>query len=174
MKKINFFFTIEFWQNKLIKYKPYYLFLYTGLTLFLISLIVLKQNISVDIHLHDSYFVIALSHIFWFLASFSLIIWVFYLLVNKILYSKILIWVHIIVTIFALSIFSAILFLYESLIKVKINPNNNFRFLNPFDNYNTIEKFIGISIFVLVIGQFIFLINIIIGLFKVKATNFRL
>jgi heme/copper-type cytochrome/quinol oxidase subunit 1 len=152
-----------------MKQKPYSLLLWTGLFLVLTSFFILKQNNSVDIHLHDTYFVIAHTHVFWLLAIVALIVWILYLLTNKILYSKALTWTHIIITMLTLLLFALNLFFDNCFINPVPRRYYDYSNWNSFNNYTTLTKAIGISIFVLLLGQFIFVINFIMGLFKRKA-----
>jgi heme/copper-type cytochrome/quinol oxidase subunit 1 len=152
-----------------MKQKPYNLLLWTALFLVLTSFFILKQNNSVDIHLHDTYFVIAHTHVFWLLAIVALIVWILYLLTNKILYSKALTWTHIIITMLTLLLFALNLFFDNGFINPVPRRYYDYSNWNSFNNYTTLTKAIGISIFVLLLGQFIFVINFIMGLFKRKA-----
>ena len=154
-----------------IKQKPYHLFLWTGLVLVLTSFFVLKQNNSFDIHIHDTYFVIANTHLFWFLAILALFVWTLYLLTNKILYSKVLTWTHVIITILTLLLFALTLFFGDSFMNPTPRRYYDYSTWNSFDNYTTFTKAIGITIFVLLLGQFIFVINFIVGLFKRLTTR---
>lgn len=153
-----------------IKQKPYHLLLLTGLVSVLTSFFVLNQNNLVDIHLHDTYFVIAHTHIFWFLTVLALFVWTLYLLTNKILYSKTLIWTHVIVTILTLLLVALTLFFGESFMNPTPRRYYDYSNWNSFNNYTEFTKAIGITIFVLLFGQVIFIINLIAGLLK-KQTN---
>lgn len=157
---------IKFVHTLLMKQKPYNLLLWTGLVLVLTSFLILKQNNSVDIHLHDTYFVITHAHVFWLLAILALFVWTLYLLTNKVLYSKALTWTHVIVTILTLVLFALPLFFGDSLINQTPRRHYDFSNWNSFNSYTTFTKAIAITIFVLLLGQFIFVINFIVGLFK--------
>jgi cytochrome c oxidase subunit 1 len=157
---------IKFGHTLHMKQKPYNLLLWTGLILVLTSFFILKQNNSVDIHLHDTYFVIAHTHVFWLLAMLALFVWTLYLLTNRILYSKALTWTHVIVTILTLLLFALTLFFGDSFMNPTPRRYYDYSIWNSFDNYTTFTKAIGITIFVLLLGQFIFVINLIAGLFK--------
>jgi cytochrome c oxidase subunit 1 len=161
---------IKFGHTLVMKQKPYNLLLWTGLVFVLTSFFILRQNNSVDIHLHDTYFVIAHTHIFWLLAILALFVWTLYLLTNKILYSKALTWAHVIITILTLLLFALTLFFGDSFMNPTPRRYYDYTNWNSFDNYTTFTKAIGISIFVLLFGQFIFVINLILGLFK-RLTN---
>ena len=152
-----------------MKQKPYNLLLLTGLILVLTSFF-LKQNNSVDIHLHDTYFVIGHTHVFWFLAITAIFVWTLYLLTNKILYSKALIWTHIIITILTLLLFALSLSFGDSFMNSTPRRNYNYSNWNSFDNYTAFTKAIGISISILLFGQVIYVINLIGGLIK-RLTN---
>ena len=149
-----------------MKQKPYNLLLWTGLILVLTSFFILKQNNTVDIHLHDTYFVIAHTHIFWLLAFLALFVWTLYLLTNKIMFSKALVWTHIIITIMTILLFALSLFFGDSFINPTPRRYYDYSSWNSFDNYTTFTKAFGVTIFVLLFGQFIFVIIFIVGLFK--------
>ena len=149
-----------------MKQKPYNLLLLTGLILVLTSFFVLKQNNSVDIHIHDTYFVIARTHVFWFLAILALFVWTLYLLTNKILYSKALTWIHVIITILTLLLFAFTLSFGDSFMNSTPRRNYDYSDWNSFDNTTGFTKAIAISIFVLLYGQVIYVINFIAGLIK--------
>jgi heme/copper-type cytochrome/quinol oxidase subunit 1 len=61
-----------------IKQKPYNLFLPAAALFLLASLFPLNQNSTFDLHLHDTYFIIAHTHFFWVLAIIALFMWVVY------------------------------------------------------------------------------------------------
>jgi cytochrome c oxidase subunit I len=149
-----------------MKQKQYYLLLWTGLVLVLSSFFILKQNNSVDIHLHDTYYVIARHHIFWLLAIFAFFVWTLYLLSNKILYSKLLAWIHVIITMLTLFLFILTLFFSDSFTNPTPRRFYDFSSWNSLNSDMGFTKAIGITIFVWLFGQFVFVINVIAGLFK--------
>ncbi|MBN8858998.1 MAG: cbb3-type cytochrome c oxidase subunit I [Sphingobacteriales bacterium] len=149
-----------------IKQKPYHLLFLTGLIFILTSFFVLKQDRSVDIHLHDTYFVIVHTHILWLFAVLALFVWALYLLTGKILYSKALTWTHVIITILTLLLFAFTLFWGDSFLNPAPRRYYDYSSWNSFDNYTIFTKAIGITIFVLLVGQLIFIINFMVGLFK--------
>ena len=149
-----------------MKQKPYNLLLLTGLIFVLTSFFVLNQNNSVDIHLYDTFFVIAHTHFFWLLASLSLFVWTLYLLTNKILFSKALTWTHVIITILTLILFAFTLYIGDSLSNLKPRRYYDYSSWNSFDIYDKYTKAIGITLSILIFGQVIFIINFIAGLFK--------
>jgi cytochrome c oxidase subunit I len=149
-----------------MKQKPYNLLLLTGLIFVLASFFVLNQNNSVDIHLHDTYFVIAHAHIFWLLAILALLVWTLYLAANKFLFSKALTWAHVIVTILTLILFALTLYVGDSLSNLKPRRYYDYSSWNSFGAYGKYTKAIGITLSILISGQIIFLINFIAGLFK--------
>jgi heme/copper-type cytochrome/quinol oxidase subunit 1 len=72
--------------------KPYHLFLWAGLLLVLFSFVLPEQ--TVDIHVHDTYYVVDQPQILWMLAVVVYIFFGFYLLVQKLLLSQKLTWIH--------------------------------------------------------------------------------
>lgn len=137
---------------KNIKKKPYNILLLIALTLVLASFIFNQGNTTVDIHLHDTYFIIANVQIFWLLAFISLLVWTFYLLTYKKLYSATLAWIHIITTGLTIILLGSILFL--SNIKQQITMYQNNRTMA-----------ITTTIMVLLLVQIIFIVNFLLGLF---------
>ncbi len=69
--------------------------------------------------MHDTYFIIAQTHIFLLLAILAFVVWSFYFLTNKMLYSKALTWTHVIITILTLALFAATLFFGEGLLNLR-------------------------------------------------------
>lgn len=133
------------------------------------SFLKLNHSATIDLHLHDTYFVIAHTQVFWLLAIIAFFVWALYLLTNKTLYSKKLTWTHVIITILTLFLFVLILFFGESFLNPFPRLYNDFSEWNSSDNYNSYTKTISLSIFVLLWGQIIFVLNLIVGLFTQKT-----
>jgi heme/copper-type cytochrome/quinol oxidase subunit 1 len=151
-----------------MKRKPYNLFLLIGFIFVVISLFVLSQHNSIDIHLHDTYFVITHTHFFWFLAILALFVWVLYLLTNKFLFSKALTWIHVIITILTLVFFALALYYGDNLSNLQPRRYYEYSSLDSFNDYDRYTKTIGTVLSILIFGQIIFVINVIVGLFKRK------
>ena len=78
---------------KKLQTRPYHLLLLLAIIMFATSFCYYYQN--VDIHLHDTYFVIATPFIFWAFTLFLLLFWVLYHLTFQFLLTTKLIWLHI-------------------------------------------------------------------------------
>lgn len=125
------------------------------------------KGVAIDIQNHDSYYVIFINHIFWLLAFLSFAFWIFYSFVFKFLYSKKLIWLHVIAFILLAIAISIIPFTLES-----NNLSEMARVYNDIEQINT-YKFIGKMPFILLnvicalgILQFSCLLHLILGLRK--------
>jgi len=132
----------------------------------LTSFLVFNKSNLIDIHLHDTYFVIAHTHIFWLLAIVAFVVWTIYLLTNKILYSNALTWTHVIITTLTLGLFASTLFFGERFSNPTPRRYYDYSTWNSLDLYSTHAKTFAITIFVLLFGQIIYVINLIAGLFK--------
>src|SRR5687768_6564218 len=131
--------------------KPYILLAFIGALLLLLSFF--SNDRTIDIHVHDTVFIIPASHIFGSLGFLLLFFWLIYNLAYKIIFSKALAWIHIISTIvFFISL-------------VLISFLESFYFLN--------QIALGLSI-IAVLAQLLFLINIFTGLIKKLLVKPRL
>ncbi|MFZ1527703.1 MAG: hypothetical protein WAT19_03070 [Ferruginibacter sp.] len=120
-----------------------------------------------DIHLHDSFFVFSYSLIFLGMAGILLAGWGLYLLADKYLFSKKWVWAHIIISIFSLLVL---------LIMLLANNNRMTYPLYGFDysswNHQNILgpylKTAGFSFIILIVCQFIPVINFVVGFYKYR------
>jgi len=152
-----------------IRQRPYDLLPLAGLLLILISFLSLSQISALDIHLQDTYFVVAGAYIIRLLGIAALFIWTLYLMTNGMLYSKVLTWAHVIVTIVTLVLFASSLFIDDNY--TNTTPRRYYDYTNwhSLDMYSTFMKVLVYAICVSLLGQVLFVINLIAGLFKRKT-----
>jgi heme/copper-type cytochrome/quinol oxidase subunit 1 len=148
-----------------LKQSPYHLLLLTGLVLVLISFF-LDQSKTVDIHVHDTYYVIAQGHVFIFFAFIVLVLWFLYLLTKKFLYSKSLTWTHVIITLFPLLFLLFLLNFGSDIINPRPRCYLDYSNWNKFNAYNRDMRWISYITIALLLGQIIFIVNLIIGIVK--------
>jgi len=151
-----------------IKSRPYNLFLLAGIIFVVSSLFTINQNKTVDIHLHDTYYIIGRTHILWLLTFLAFFVWALYILTNRFLLSKALTWAHVIITLLTLLLLETFFFGFN------FTDHPTRRYLdysnwNSFDVYAQYSKTIVIIVIALVLGQVVFVVNFIGGLFKGRA-----
>lgn len=146
-----------------IKTKPYNLLLPVATLFTLLSLTPKIQNNIFDIHLHDTYFTIAYFHFFWLLAFLTLSIWLIYFVTNRLLLSRILTWIHVIVTSATFILLAASCFFDNTIITPQLNSNdvswNSMQLSSEFYTH-------AITIIILIFGQVVFIINLAGGILK--------
>jgi hypothetical protein len=137
---------------------PYSLLLSTGL-LFLIFSLFARGN-TIDIHLHDLVIIISYKHVFWGCTFLLGLFWIVYRLTYKLLPWRFLTIVHILVTSGALILFFLVPYILEIFRGAGILGVSNYE-SKQIMNYS-----LTIVSILLVVGQLLFLINLIVGLIK--------
>lgn len=157
------------------KERPYNLLLLTAIVILIASFFVSHEK--VDFHLHDTYFIIALAHLFWGTSGLLLILWTLYIFTQRFLFFKFLMWTHVILTIITLVLLVAISFYsnhyYEGLAGM---PRRYYDYgsWDTFLLYNNLTKAVLITFLIIGLGLLAFIINLIFGLFKnLKRLNSR-
>lgn len=150
-----------------LKQRPYNLFLLTAILLFIVGLF--SFNSAMDIHLHDTYYVFPLTYFIWTPTIILLIFWLLYLATKNILFSKRLVWTHIILTIvsciFILTIPCFMTNSYDGLAGMPrryydIWQSKTYKF------FGNLTKTAVFLIFTLAVGQLTFIVNFFIGLYR--------
>jgi hypothetical protein len=139
---------------------PFNLFLLTAILLFVFSFVTWGQMI--DIHLHDTKFVISTILFIWALGIIVLLAWAIYKLTCKILWKRFLTWFHVLVTLFILIVLLTANFWHDKLIPP---IKRDFISFDTFQEYNQREvKIIQPLVILFLAGQLAFVLNIIGGL----------
>jgi len=149
--------------------RPYNLLLLTGILLVVTSFFLLDGNTSINLQFYDTYYVIAHAHVFWLLAVESLIFWVIYLLTEKLLYSKTLSWLHIIITILTLLILAVSFYIKQRQSTLTLRGYYDFSDRDSFMKLEKYDRILFISIGFILIRQLLYIFNFSIGLFKRKV-----
>ena len=135
--------------------RPYNILGVIGLILFLLSFVIPFQ--SVDIHVHDTYYVFEMSYAVRNTACFLLALFTICTFLKQKLHSNILSWIHAILTI--LTAATCIFFLYR--VSEAYRPN--------FSNYESLQtnnNVIVIALMTFFIAQIFLIVNILIGAFN--------
>ena len=154
------------------KDRPYNLLLLTAVLILIASFFAFDQTF--DIHLHDTMFVIAMTHLFWATIILLLIFWTLYLLTKRFLFSKILTWTHIVLTIAASMILMTISFYSNSFYQELAGMPRRYFDIDgseTFKWYNILTKGTLIVILLMTLGLLIYIINFAVGLLKNSAVR---
>jgi heme/copper-type cytochrome/quinol oxidase subunit 1 len=139
-------------------YKPYHLLLLAALSLLISSF--LSSKGTLDIHVHDTYFVIAHFEFNLALAILAFILWAIYMLTRNLPLSSLLTWIHVVLTLLALGLFISLpLFGYPEKY-LDISPWGNFNELNR------ANEIVAVIIISFTLAQLILVVNIFRGLFR--------
>lgn len=139
---------------------PYHLFgVATLLLLCAIFSSDLKKLGFFDLHLYDTYFIVSTIHLFIYLAILLFVFWMIYVLTSKILLSRILTWLHIVVTIILAAIIIFIIYAPNK----AFNNSPDFR---QWSSYPSQSRAIAIVILLWLSGQLLFLVNLVGGVLK--------
>lgn len=136
--------------------KPYSLLLVAGCALMVASVFFISR--TVDIHIHDTKYVLPATVYFFGVAFIVLLFWGLYKLVSKYLLTPIISWIHVLITLVCAStLFSIVTFNKAPAKYLDLSPWYNFY------RYEEIQTDLLIYLF---LGQSLFLINLIGGLIR--------
>ena len=135
--------------------RPYNLLGVTGLLLSLASLLVPFQ--SVDVHVYDTYYVFEMSYAFRNTACFLLALFTLCTFLKQRLYSVVLSWVHVILTILLAG--GCIFFLYRA--SEAYRPN-----FSDWTSFQTNNDIVVIMLIAFLIVQVLLVVNILAGAFR--------
>ncbi len=126
-------------------------------------------NDSLDIHLHDTYIIIKTAWLFWLGIIPLLTLWTLYYLTKHLLFSKALMWTHILLTIITLILLVSISFCsnsYYSELGGMPRRYYDYSAWNNFSLYDNLTKVVFITVILLILAQLIYILNFILGIFR--------
>ncbi len=132
----------------------------------LIGLSILGLNATIDIPLHDIYFVISSIHIGMLLSGFLGIIGVIYWLMRKIKLINWLTIIHVVITISAFVTFMIYL-IFKSVIEYF-----GFSIIEYFEAFPIINQIVTIILLMAFFSQFIFIANLILSLIRNQKNDY--
>jgi heme/copper-type cytochrome/quinol oxidase subunit 1 len=137
------------------KIVPYSLFGIMGLLLFALSFFIPSQ--TVDIHVHDTYYVLDSNFITNFMAILLLMLFTLCSFLKQQLSSLLLSWLHVVFTFLA--------FLLVMIVVYKGTPANQQKMLDgsSFQSFNSI---VTATVLLFLLGQVFFVVNVIYGVLK--------
>jgi hypothetical protein len=136
-------------------FRPYDLLGIAGLLLFFISLFIPFQ--SVDIHMHDTYYVFEMSDAFRNMGGALLALFTVNTFLKRNVYSIVLSWIHTILT--NLTVAAALFFLYRA--SFAYEPG-----FSDWETFKTNNNIIAITIWTFLLAQTLLVSNLMIGAFK--------
>lgn len=142
-----------------INENPFILLVIPAILFFVFSFI--PTNETIDIQLHDSYTVITQSHVFIAIVFILLSILGLYFLFQKFLWSKKLTWLHVLITSFFISFVFYITPTFHF-----FQPQMPRRYYSYYEFGASLDSLICYSALILFFAQFLFLINIIVGIIR--------
>jgi hypothetical protein len=129
-----------------------------GLFLFIVSFF--TNNQTVDIHIHDTYFVIAQSYFLAIVGLLLLFIWMLYAITKRILWKKSLSVIHIFLSLLFL-LFLATLPLWYHIPTIKASFDE--AMWREFRNFQKLNTLIVLVIFSFILVQLIYFVNLFTG-----------
>lgn len=145
--------------------RPPYLLCLTGIGLIVVSFFIATSTI--DILVHDTYLIFVYRQLFWFTGLILLVWALLYRLTCKILLSQYLTWSHIIISL--LFLFTLLTFPLWS--KEPANRLIDLSIWSAFNRYSYINKIITGLLVLFILGQLLFIVNIIGGI--IRKINIR-
>jgi hypothetical protein len=152
-----------------IEKHPYHLLPMAAVAIAIVGL--LSGNSTVDIHLHDTYFVLASVTFIWLSAAALLLLWILYLFTKNVLYSSRLSRIHIFLSILS-AVFIAIL---PYLLTLIVKEYSELSYQNLSHRASAIGdkvRLCSIALIILILaGQSIWFVNLVLGIVHNKRSQ---
>lgn len=142
-------------------YKPYRLLLAVGLLLLIVSFFSIQQTF--DIHLYDTYFVISTRDFLWGVALTAGLLTLLYELTARVLFSKLLTWIHISLTCLACIVLALPSFWGQPF-------PGDYSDWKAFDDFQKYNSFVATILMLAIFAQALFILNIMLGvIYKLRT-----
>jgi hypothetical protein len=142
------------------KIRPYSLLGIIGLVLFAVSFLIPSH--TVDVNIHDTYYVLEMSYAFRNVACFFLALFTIYTFLQQKLYSPVLSWAHVSLTVVTAT--ACFFFLYRASEAYQPNFSN-------WESFQTNNNIIVITLLTFLIAQLLLIINLLIRAFRRQRDN---
>jgi cytochrome c oxidase subunit I len=137
--------------------RPYDLLLIASALVFIGGFFQYKE--TVDIQTHDTTFVFPTSYVFFAVAIVFVLLWGIYRFLSKLLLSKLLVWLHVLLTIHLVFIILIMCFISEFTRPVIENPS-------AWSGFSELNRKITLMAIALFFVQVVFMFHIIFGILK--------
>lgn len=140
--------------------KPYHLLAFAAIILILLSWVPFEK--TTDLHLHDSYLVFDYAFMLRAIAMLMLLFWLLYNYTRYFLFSKQLIWVHIILSMTILICVIFCIIRINHVHRPDINTDNGW----ALKVHSKTRLLIPVLIVFFLLAQLVYIINLLLGLIK--------
>ena len=154
-----------------LKHKPYHLLIPTAILLCAGGM--LSFNMLIDVMLYDTYYVFPLSFLCWVPAVILLFFWTLYLVANRFLFSRKLVWIHVVSTVVA-SLLLLVLPYITTYSSGGVGASRRYFDYGVLNNFKVLGNLTGIAVTVfafLLLAQLVYFINLFVGLYKKVGRN---
>jgi hypothetical protein len=151
----------------LLRNKPHYLLIFFVLLLFIVALFSLLLDI--EFPFQDSYHAFPVTYFFWITNITLLLSWLIYLLTARFLFSKVLMWLHIMLTLLCFIFIFCYPYLTSEFGKGLAGMPRRYYDYSDFSFFELFCYFaypVKIAFIVLMVAQLIYLVNLSLGLYK--------
>lgn len=139
---------------------PRHLLLASGILLLVIAALFIDASSVLDIHLHDTYYIIAHQQLIYLFAILSLALWALHWFCRRLLFLRCLNWLHVLLS-FA-SVWVLMVPLLTAVTEYTDTANSNFEAMQQ------LQEAVAIVVLLLLLAQLIFVTHILLGLFRKK------
>lgn len=151
-----------------LKTRPYNLLIIAAIILLVASFFTLNETL--DIHLYDTYYIIPTAYASWAIVLFLLMLWVVYLFTNRWLFSKTLVWLHVVLTVVTSLFMFIYVFNFRELGGMAGMPRRYMDY-SDWDIFWQYQRSIIVSVILLAFGLVLHILNLLIGLIRRRQTG---